>query len=643
MNIEKALRNYLKGNGPKVKEKDFFSCAVGNGNAVFNVLFNLASEELDSITESKALDRVVEMLKLGEILFHNDDGLNRKLIARKIIKLQQKMDRILLEGKNKFVNINKIRSEFNKVNRQLDRMMELNEEKDTKQYDLMSFLIEDIKNIAYLEYTLKKMPSLANVRDKDEVSLFQNIVCSYLHSVEDEEEDNRMYYENLISLLLSQKSFHLSEMERRQILELVYKFLNQLSYNKKQFKKNKGKVERINQFIDKLKGLNCESRDIEEIAGKYRIHVFFQPSLLEELQLIQSPKEGEMQDRTFVEDYVVSIDGEDAVEIDDALSCKRLENGNYLLGVHIASVLGYFPYESPIVQEAIYRNQSIYLSHVYQYKDHDFHRTIPMFPYDFSADKGSLTENEKRLTRSYYFEITPEGDIVHEDFLRTIVQNNKRLTYNDANRILESGSDDKQLETTIRLLEEVTSVLATRYQGSELYETVKANTRDYSELRVTKVGSENIVYQAMMLTGNRVAEFFARNQYPCLYRVHEVNEDNNRKLQAMIDTLNQTYGGEQFKNLYQLIEGIYPRGWYAMEGRHSGLNVDHYCHCTSLLRRAADIVVEHALEVCYDRTPSEEDLMKLRKEIADKVVEINAGQSPIDYFVQEYQKKYRRK
>ena len=92
-----------------------------------------------------------------------------------------------------------------------------------------------------------------------------------------------------------------------------------------------------------------------------------------------------------------------------------------------------------------------------------------------------------------------------------------------------------------------------------------------------------------------------------------------------------------------MIEGIYPRGWYAMEGRHSGLNLDHYCHCTSLLRRAADIVVEHALEVCYDQDPTEEDLQKLREEIADKVVEINARQSPIDYFIQDYQKKYRRR
>ena len=144
----------------------------------------------------------------------------------------------------------------------------------------------------------------------------------------------------------------------------------------------------------------------------------------------------------------------------------------------------------------------------------------------------------------------------------------------------------------------------------------------------------------MLLTGTRVAEYFAKMNLPLLYRVHYVNEENNRKLQAMVNNLNETYGGGQFKNLYQLIEGIYPRGWYAKEGRHAGLDVDHYCHCTSVLRRAADIVVEHALEVCHDKKPTEEEIEKLEMEIAEREVEINAKSSPIEFFLKEYQKKY---
>ena len=66
-----------------------------------------------------------------------------------------------------------------------------------------------------------------------------------------------------------------------------------------------------------------------------------------------------------------------------------------------------------------------------------------------------------------------------------------------------------------------------------------------------------------------------------------------------------------------------------------------YCHCTSALRRAADIIVEHALEVCYDNEPSEEDIEKLKEDIAERVVEINSKQSPMEYFVREYKKKHK--
>ena len=96
-------------------------------------------------------------------------------------------------------------------------------------------------------------------------------------------------------------------------------------------------------------------------------------------------------------------------------------------------------------------------------------------------------------------------------------------------------------------------------------------------------------------------------------------------------------------NSYKLIEGIYPRGWYDKEGSHDGLCLDHYCHCTSALRRAADIVVEHALEVCYDKEPTEEELQKLQEEIEKRAQQINSKQGPIEWFLKDYQRVYRRR
>ena len=642
MNIEKALRQYLKGTGPKVRESEFFDSTFGDANATINVLFRLANEEIEAITESKTLDRVVEMLRLMETTLCTDDGVNRGVVSRKLLKLDEKMDRILSEGAKKFSNLNKIASEFNKVRRQLEKISELNEAKDTKQYDFLKFLIHETKNIAYLEYAFRKMPALVNVKDRDDVPLFRNLVRNYLNSIVVSEEEDILYYESLIVLLFSQKSFELSVLEKRKCLDEIYPFFDKLRVTKRLEKKNREKIERIQYLIDFIKSEQVRRGDVSTLTSKYKIHVAFDEEIIEQARLAKVPKEGELTDREEVLDYILSMDGEDAKEIDDALSCRRLPNGNYLLGVHIASVLGYFPYQSLIVSEAIQRNQSIYLPYRYQSREDDFNRTIPIFPYVFSADKGSLLEGEKRLARSYFFEINDQGEVVSRRFVKSIVQNHKQLSYDQVNSIICDGCEEEELFRTVQNLVEVTNLLDKRYRGNELYEKVKESSFDCSELRVRKVGSENIVYQAMLLTGNEVANFFASHDIPFLYRVHEVNEENNRKLEAMISTLNQVYAGWQFKSLYQLIEGIYPKGRYAMEGRHDGLDLEHYCHCTSVLRRAADIVVEHALEVCYDKEASLEELEELREDIAAKMVEINSRQSPIEYFLKEYQKVYRR-
>ena len=247
------------------------------------------------------------------------------------------------------------------------------------------------------------------------------------------------------------------------------------------------------------------------------------------------------------------------------------------------------------------------------------------------------------MARSYFFEIDSTGDIVNETFQKTIICNNKQTTYKDIDKVLKHGSSDKELQETVFNLQSVVELLDNRYKGDQFYESIKASTDDPSDLRVNKIGSEKIVYQTMLLTGNRVAEFFANNGYPCLYRVHSVNQSDSKKLQALIGNLTKTYGGEQYNKLYQLIDGIYPKGWYDTKGSHDGLGLEHYCHCTSALRRAADIVVEHALEVCHDNNPKDKELVKLEEEIADRKVEINNRQNPIEWFTKDYKRAYQKR
>ena len=643
MNIEKALRNYIKGIGPKMKYEHFLAITKSNdGNKAADVLFSLINEQIDTMTDTKLLDRTVEVMKYIGLLLVNSETVDRKLVSRKLYKLGEKLSRIEREGKKKY-NMKHLQSEFKKVRRQINELDTMLEDKEPKRYELMKYLINETRNIEYIDCTVKNMPNIVNVQDKDKVSLFRNLINRYLENVEDYNEENIQYYNNMISYIMNQKNFSLSEKERRQCLLDINKYLNKLTYKKKAAKANAKKVVWVDRLVDLIKELNEQKKDITEIANKYNVQVYFDDEILEQAKLSKEPKEGQMKDREILDDFIITIDGEDAIEIDDALSCKKLPNGNYLLGVHIASVLGYFEYTSNIVQEALTRTRAIYLPAKYQTKDNDFQRAIPIFPYSFSAEAGSLIENSPKLARTFYFEIDPQGNLVNERFIKSVIRNNKKMTYEDANEIIQNGTQDEQLQETITNLNIVANLLDTKTNVSELYKNIKENTEDCSELRVKKMGSENIVYQAMLLTGTRVATFFNDHNYPCLYRVHKIDQENSGKLQAIIDNITENYGGKEFKNLYKLLEGIYPKGFYATEGKHDGLGKEHYCHCTSGLRRAADIVVEHALEVCYDKTPTEEELALLKQEVEKRAKEITKKQAPIEWFIDDYRRVYKKR
>ena len=644
-NIEKTLVNFVKGKGPIISEETLCTYAAKDAkkaDETIDIIFRVITNELDSVTGLESLDKVRKLFNCIGTVISTNDQVNRKKLARKINKLDERIDQIELENKNKFYDSKKAFQELETIRDELDEIDNQNVVKDTKQYDLVSYLIEEKKDINYLEYTFEKMPNLVNAKDKEEVTLFRNVVSKYIQSIKDNDQENILYYSNLISLLLAQRSLNIDDKEKRKVLDLLYSSVDQLSIKKSYAKKNKDKIDWLNGLINIIKGDNSKDTKIDLLANKYNISVYFDSDILEKARLVKVTDK-DKENRMYVDDYIITIDGENAVEIDDALSCRRLPIGNYLLGVHIASVLGYFPYHDQIVNEALGRAKSIYLSTKYQTKENDYNRTIPLFPYDFSAKTGSLITGTPKLARSYFFEIDNTGNIVNETFQKTIIESNKKTTYKEIDKVLKHGSKDKELQDVVFNLQSVVELLDKRYKGDKVYEGIKASTDDFSDLRVQRIGSEKIVYQTMLLTGNRVAEYFANKDYPCLYRVHSVSQSDSKKLEALIDNLTKNYGGEQYNKLYQLIEGIYPKGWYDVEGSHDGLGLDHYCHCTSSLRRAADIVVEHALEVCYDNNPSDKDLMKLEEEVAKRKHEINSKQDPIEWFGKDCKRAYQKR
>lgn len=638
-NIEKELYNSICITDQMLSVEEICTYIEEYGSKLLDIIFNLINNALDQYDGQKSLKGIEKAFEYTNMILINATDNNTKQLSKRICKLEEKIDSIIEEKSQKFTNKTTAYKELGKIrnlNRELERFID---NPENKQYKFMTYLIYQLKNITYIEYTLNKIPGIVNVKDIYGKSIYSNIIDQCINCIENDAEEDYLYYSGILTLIDTQKKFYLSDNEKKDILEKIYKYIDWFSCRKKTAKINKNKIEKLKVIKDIVTGDSKNNKNINEIALKYSIPISFDERLINELNLYTTPiSRSNYPERLVVDDYIITIDDFNAHEIDDSLSCKKLENGNYLLGVHIASILGYIPYSSPLIEEAFKRVNSIYLPRKNRASTNEL---IPMFPLEFSSQKASLLEGQPKLARSYYYEIDKEGNVINQKFLKTIITSNKKTTYQEVDKILDKGSTDERLQSTVMNLEEVTECLARHYHPSELYEMVKENSLDYSDLKVKRMGAEKIVYLTMLLTGNRVGEFFGNSKegYPCLYRVHQIDEKANRKIEDMIKTLVDTYGGEQYDKLYQLVNGIYPKCWYDLEGEHKGLGLKHYCHCTSGLRRAADIAVEHALEVCYDQNPTDAQLKALEEEMKLRATQINTKTKQIGWFVKEYNAK----
>lgn len=388
------------------------------------------------------------------------------------------------------------------------------------------------------------------------------------------------------------------------------------------------KIYWLNNLKDRLTRKEFNSMTFDSLANRYNINYDFSDYLSDEIGLYENYHDKfDLTNRMILNDYIITIDNKGTEEIDDGLSARVLPNGNHLLGVHISNVTGVIPYDSYLIKEAIDRTTSIYLPD----------QTISMFPSSLSKNILSLVEGERRLATSYYFEINNQGEIQDYQFMKTIITTAKKSTYKEVNETLIKGKDETEFEKLCYTLFDITNNLSKKYHFDGIYEMVKNNNLDSSLKDMQNTAAGKIVRYTMMLTNNTIANHFARNHYPLLYRTHHINEDNNKKIKELFAKIPKEQRDANYDKLFKAIVSIYPRAEYNLSGRHDGLNLEHYCHATSPDRRAADIVVEECMNRCYFKEPTEKDIYFLEDQLSRIGKHINKKRSLIQDFVKEYQ------
>lgn len=318
-------------------------------------------------------------------------------------------------------------------------------------------------------------------------------------------------------------------------------------------------------------------------------------------------------------EIIVTIDGDDAKDLDDAISLKKLDNGHYQLGVHIADVSYYVTEGSPLDKEAIKRGTSIYL----------VDRVIPMLPHKLSNGICSLNPQVDRYTISCLMEIDENGDVVNHDIIPSIIHSSHRMTYNNVNRILDGDVDlqrqYKDVVSLFFLMQELATLLR------EKKEKRGAIDFDVNEAKVIvdKIGkptdvilrergaSDKIIEEFMLKANETVAQHFKWMDLPFIYRVHE--HPKLKKLQQFVNivkplgytikgSLEHVYphelsaivdaskGTEEHTIISTLLLRCMQKARYDEECLgHFGLADDYYTHFTSPIRRYPDLLVHRLI------------------------------------------------
>lgn len=619
---EKAIIKSIE-NQRRLPKQEFASYLDEYGSDILDRLFVLINKRLDDYYgDSTFTDLDLAFSYLEKTLSNTE--YDRKLIARKINKLDEKISTIECERKKKFSNYKKSIKELERLRKKINGLEEFLKT-DINEYQLMKLIIEKRIDITKVGRVFKLFPEIVNIRDKNNVLLYQNIIKQYIKSVESLKEDKILYYSNILSTISSQKSFHLSEKDRKECLKDIMDAIDNINCIKGDRRERKKKIEYIKSIKETISSKNDIKEDIEIIASKYGINLLL-PAYLESYYDNNIVVEGKPVNKN----YTISID-KNAFIIEDALSCIKLPNGNYLLEVHIANPLGYYDYYNPIIQEAMKRESNIYLPIKIQTAN-GFSKAIPMFDYNFSSEVASLKENTYKYTRSHIFEINKHEGIIREYHPQTITKVNKNMTFSEIEEILKYGTHNDNLFDLVNNLRDVTQILETIYKPQKLY------------LEVTTEKDENnyahrIVDLAELLIGNKVANNFSEKGYPCLYKVLSIDKEEDENIAKVINNLKSAYGNSKVSQLHEILKGLYPRGRYDIEGAHEGLNLPHYTRVHAPLRQAPDLLMEHAQEVCFDKEPTDKELYILEKEILNKKELINQKEDKIRLFKEEVNRK----
>ncbi|WP_291858792.1 ribonuclease R [Marinilabilia sp.] len=388
----------------------------------------------------------------------------------------------------------------------------------------------------------------------------------------------------------------------------------------------------IGKVVDVLGDPGNNNTEMHAILAEFNLPYKYPEKVVEAAEKIEDklPPEEIKKRRDFRKVTTFTIDPADAKDFDDALSVRKLKNGHWEVGVHIADVTHYVTPDSVLDKEAVNRATSVYL----------VDRVVPMLPERLSNELCSLRPNEDKLCFSAVFEVDEDG-AVHDSWVgRTVIHSDRRFAYEEAQEVIEKGEGDLKDEilTLNRLAKKLRAIRFSKgaidFERVEVKFKLDENGKPLNVFFKEAKDSNKLIEEFMLLANRRVAEIIGRNELTpehkrssknsktFVYRIHD--EPNPEKYESfskfvrkfgfeaapkqnetISTSLNRVLGEVQGKKQQNIVETLAIRTMskavYSTHNiGHYGLGFKYYTHFTSPIRRYPDMMVHRLLQRYLD-------------------------------------------
>lgn len=514
---------------------------------------------LDSM-KNKAICDINTIMSNIENVVLNQDCKNFKVINNCVREANYKMQELKRYTDER--EFKKIKFRLVDLNR---KMLEKKEKSSNNSlYNFYHYLIFDEKNIDMIELILKNEENILSKKDEFNNNLLYNIIDHYCSLHEECKEEIEYFYEVIILILKSEEARLLKD-DKQIYLDLL---------NRK-FCKYK---EHVREILDRFQEFYMI--DLDNLEKKYHIYSKVHDSILKEINSFKP----DMQGRKFINSKFITIDDEDALCLDDAISLERNKDGSFYYYIGITDIPSFVPYGSLTFYDAMKKIETLYLND----------KIISMFPESISNNLCSLLSGQNKNVVLYKIFVDPFYSVDYDslEIIPGIINVSNRLSYRQVNKQENLDMD------TAKMLEDLAYVsynLKNRHKIKEKYRKIEnlINSRatyHHSMFSENSI-SANIIQESMLLVNHLAPKYFSDNGLIYIYRNLKIKSDKfiTEEADRLISMSHVDTEEIKYKKILNLLYDAYLGAYYSDENHgHQGLGYDFYSHSTSAGRRFAD-------------------------------------------------------